>query len=179
MTYDDKIEQILKVFYNGDSLPEEEELLLKFFNSKNLDEKWHIDRDIFIALYDSSEITLPDSFSERLENRIDKHISGTNIPKNLIPHKKIPLPSKVSRLFISVASSAACILLCIVIFFVSDSYRLQDRIVDTYNDPKEAAIVAEQTLKFVSTKLNKGLSQLDKVKESVDKTNELLKENFK
>jgi len=179
MTDENKIEQMLKAFYNGDSTPEEEALLLKFFNSKDLEEKWHMDRDILIALNDSSEITLPEGISERLENAIDNHITETLITENELLHKKIPLYSKTRRFLIAVVSSAAAILLCIGIFFVSENIQSTDMIVDTYTDPEEAAIAAEQALMLVSTKLNQGLSPLEMVKDNIDKTNELLNDNFK
>ena len=179
MTDENKIEELLKAFYNGDTTPEEELLLMEFFNSKNLDEKWHTDRDILISLYDSSEITLPEGINERLEKALDIHITETSAPEKEVQHKIIPLHSKTRRLFIAVTSSAAAILLCIGIILVSDRHRPSDMIADTYTNPKEAAIAAEKALMLVSAKLNKGLSPLEKVKESVDKTNELLNENFK
>ena len=179
MTDENKIEQMLKAFYNGDSTPEEEALLLKFFNSKDLEEKWHMDRDVLMALNDSSEIMLPEGISERLESAIENYISESSIPENEIPGKKIPLHSKTKRLFIAVVSSAAAILLCIGIFFASENRKLPDMIADTYTNPEEAAIAAEQALMLVSTKLNQGLSPLEMVKDNIDKTNELLNDNFK
>ena len=179
MTDENKIEQLLKAFYNGDTTPEEEALLLNFFNSKSLHEKWHTDRDIFNALCDSSEIALPKGINERLEKAIDNHIAETSTQKNEIQHKKLPLHSRTRRLFMAVTSSAAVILLCIGIFIFSDRRNPSDMIVDTYTNPKEAAMAAEQALMLVSTKLNQGLSPLGKVKDSMDKTNELLNENFK
>jgi hypothetical protein len=179
MTDENKIEQMLKAFYNGDSTPEEEVLLLKLFNNKDLEEKWHTDRDILIALHDSSDITLPEGISERLENALDNHIAETSITENKLPAKKIPLFSKTRRLYIAVASSAAAILLCIGIFFATENRHKQNMIADTYTNPEEAAIAVEKALMLVSTKLNQGLSPLEKVQDSVDKTNELLNDNFK
>ena len=179
MTDENTIRQILKAFYNGDTTPEEESLLLEFFNNEDLEKKWHTDRDILIALHDSSGIALPEGINDRIERALDIHITQTSASENEIVHKRIPLYSKTRRLYIAVASSAAAILLCLGIFFVSDNHRSPDMIADTYTNPKEAAIAAEQVLVLVSSKLNKGLSSLEKVKESVDKTNELLNENFK
>jgi len=178
MTDENKIEQLLKAFYNGDTTPEEETLLFNFLNNESLDVKWHTDRDILNALYDSSGITLPEGINERLESAIDNHIAGKSTKENEIQHKKILFPSKTRRLFITVTSSAAAILICIGVFFFSDKHPSSDKIVDTYTNPKEAAIAAEQALMLVSVKLNQGLSPLEKVKESIDKTNEVLNENF-
>jgi len=179
MTDENKIEQMLKAFYNGDSTPEEEALLLKFFNNKDLEEKWHTDRDILIALHDSSDITLPEGIGERLENAIDSHIAETSSNENETVYKKIPLHSKTRRFFIALASSAAAILICIGIYFAVENRPNPNMIADTFTNPEEAAVAAEKALTLVSTKLNQGLSSLEKVKESVDKTNELLNDNFK
>ena len=189
MTDDKKIEQLMNAFYNGDTTPEEEALLLDFFNNESLNENWYADRDMFNALYDSSEITLPEGMAERLEKAIDERIAESIIVehsmKTTVPgkeinevHTKNPQYKKIINLFISISSAAAVILFCIGLFLVSDKHNPSRNIADTYTDPKEAAIVAEQMLTLVSSKLNQGLSPLEKVKESVDKTNELLNEKL-
>ena len=179
MTDENKIEELLKAFYNGDTTLEEEALLLTFFNRKNLDEKWNTDRDILNALGDSSEIMLPKGVNERLENFIDIHIAKTSVKENESQDEKIPLKSKTQRLLIAITSSAAAIFLCIGIFYSLERNNSSDMIADTYTNPEEAAIAVEQALILVSSKLNQGLSPLEKVKENIDKTNELLNENFK
>lgn len=172
MINEDKIKQLLTAFYNGDTTSEEEILLLRFFNSENVGEKWHIDRDMFNVLYDPSKIPLPKKISERLENVIDKHIAETALQENRSP-------LKIKKIFIGITGIAATILLCIGLFFISDKHPQSHIIADTYTNPEEAAVAAEKALMLVSTKLNKGLSPLEKAKESVNKTNELLNENFK
>ena len=174
MTEENKIEQLLKTFYDGGTTSEEEMFLLNFFNSENLNEKWHTERDIFNALYNTSDISLPKDFAERLEKAIDKHIAETTNHENEAYHKKKTLHQKTRKLFISISSAAAVILLCIGLFFISDKNSRPHTIADTYTNPEEAAIVAEQMLILVSSKLNQGFSSLEKIKESVDKTNELL-----
>jgi hypothetical protein len=52
-------------------------------------------------------------------------------------------------------------------------------ITDTYTDPREAAVAAEKILTMVSVNLNKGFLPLEKTRESIEKTNELLNENLK
>jgi len=156
------IEQLLAAFYNGDTTPEEEEVLLNFFKNEDINEKFKADSALFQTLYDSSRIPLPEGLSQRLEKAIDKHITG----------------SPFRKMFIRILSAAAVILLCIGLFFYT---RKQDEfqfIADTYSNPEEAAVAAEQALMLVSTKLNQGLSPLEKVKESVNITNQVLNQNF-
>ena len=157
------IEQLLAAFYNGETTPEEEEVLLNFFKNEDFNEKFKTDSELFQTLYDSSRIPLPEGLSQRLEKSIDKHISGS--------------PS-LKTMFIRILSAAAVILLCISLFFFTRKQDDFQIIADTYSNPEEAAVAAEQALMLVSSKLNQGLSPLEKVKESVNITNQLLNHNF-
>ena len=165
MTDEKKIERLLADFYNGDTTPEEETFLAQFFNNHEISEKWHVDRDLFNFLYDPTRMSLPEGTSKRLESAIDKHIAETTI-------KSI---SKSRRLYFTLLNAAAVVLLCMGLFFSQRSASNQDFIADTYTNPAEAAIATEQALLYVSAKLNQGLSPLEKVIESVNQTNEILK----
>ena len=165
MNDDKKIEQLLAAFYNGETTPEEDKVLAEFFSSEDVSDKWHTDRDLFSALYDPTRIPLPKGLSARLEIAIDKHITeSTNQKSN----------SKIRKMYLVFLSAADVVLLCIGLFFNPEKNYKQDFIADTYTNPEEAAKAAEQALLFVSAKLNQGLSPLEKVKESVNKTNEIL-----
>ena len=187
MTDENKIRQLLEAFYNSDTTVEEETLLLNFFNDKNLNEQWHTKRDLFNVLYGSSDIKLPQELSKRLENVIDNFIDDTS-HKSLIKidhhierssYKNISSQTKIRKLIVSIGSVAAIALLCIGLFFVSNKpASTQTMVVDTFTNPEEAAIVAERALMLVSSKLNKGLYSLEKAKDGIDKSNELLNENL-
>jgi hypothetical protein len=73
-----------------------------------------------------------------------------------------------------ISSVAAAVLLCISVYFLTK----QTHLADTYTDSAEAALAAEQTLLFVSAKLNEGFFSMDKIKDNLNKTNEILTENF-
>jgi hypothetical protein len=169
MTEEKKIEQLLGAFYNGDTTPEEEKFLAHFFDSESMSEKWQTDQALFHALYDPSRIPLPKDLSVRLETAIDNHITEKTVKKS---------HSKTRKLYLAILSAAAVILLCIGLFFIPDIPDIPDRsskqdfIADTFTNPEEAAIAAEQALRFVSQKLNQGLSPLEKVKESIEIINE-------
>ena len=169
MTDEKNIKQLLEAFYNGSTSIEEEILLLNFFNDDNLNEQWHTDRDLFNVLYSPSEISLPKGFSERLENAVDKHIDKTYRENSR---------RKTRKLFMNIGSAAAIALLCIGLFFVTDKPAPTQAMNDTFTNPEEAAIVAEQVLMLVSSNLNKGLSSLEKAREGIDRTSELLNENL-
>ena len=66
MVNENKIEQLLKAFYDGDTTPEEEAILLDFFKNEDLNKKWYSDRDMFSVLYNEKEVALPEGITERL-----------------------------------------------------------------------------------------------------------------
>ena len=168
------IEQLLAAFYNGVTTPEEEELLLNFFKDKDLNEKFQADSQLFILLYDSSHIPLPDGFSQRLEKALDEHIANPS-QQGLSPSLR---GTKQSKIYLRIASVAAVVLLGAGLFFLTGRQDKSQLIADTYSNPEEAAVAVEQALMLVSTKLNQGLAPFEKVKESVNTTNRLLNENF-
>jgi len=164
-----KIEQLLTAFYEGITTPEEEEIIHDFFDCEAVSEKWQTDGVIFNALYEPTRIPLPDGFAGRLETSIDNHMRTS---------AKQHANSIARKLFISILSTAAVILLCLGLFFMPGKKTQTDFIADTYTNPAEAAVVAEKTLLFISSKLNEGLVPLEKVKANVNKTYEILNENL-
>lgn len=117
---------------------------------------------------DITRIPLPQGLSERLESAIDRHI--TTSTTCLKPFTKTKIR------YIRFMSAAAVALLCIGLFFITD--KKKPYIADTFTNPEEAALAVEQALLLVSSKLNQGLSPFEKVRESVQKTNELINENI-
>lgn len=170
MIDEQKIEQLLDAFYNGVTTCEEEKILADFFKGKDSCEKWQTDRDLFYALYDPNRIPLPKGFSVKLEIAVNNHIMQSVHSQSYTITRK---------LFIGLLSATAVILLCIGLFLSPLKGKNKNFIADTYTSPEEAAIVAEKALFFISAKLNEGLAPLEKVKESVIITNEVLNENFK
>ena len=176
MNDEKNIEQLLATFYNGETTTEEEKWLTAYFNRNDLNEKWFADRDLFQAIYDPTGIVLPEGVSERLEKTLDDHIRKTRPQKETRPQH---VGTKTKKLYISLLSAAAVALLGLGLFFFSEPEDNPDFIADTFTNPQEAAIAAEQALMFVSEKLNQGLSPLDKVKESMHVTNELINKNVR
>jgi hypothetical protein len=179
MTDEKLIRTLLIAFYNGKTTQEEEAVLREFFNMKNISEEWDIDRKLFHALYDQSVVEVSEKFSERLEKNIDLYIKQKNDNSKYIKPKKIIDRHFIRRLSITAGSVAATILLLLGIFLSYNKFpNKNDVVTDTFTDPHEAAVVAEKILMAVSVNLNKGLLPFKKIKENVDKTNEILHENM-
>ena len=160
------IEQLLKKFYEGTSTPEEERLLTEYFlNETNVDERWKDEQKLFRLLHDS-QIQVPAGVSERL----DKLIQQQEAQEKSSPRKRTWL--------YWISSAAAVALLCIGLFFAIRKPS-PPLMADTFKDPKEAALVAQQTLTYMSVQLNKGLDKAAGTRLEFEKANQILNKHLK
>jgi hypothetical protein len=162
------IEQLLKKFYEGDATQEEERLLTDYFlNEENQDDRWKEDRQVFRLLHDT-QIQIPTGVSERLEEALDTlNANDATSRKYHITHK----------LYYWISSAAAIVLLCIGLFFVTREAS-PPQMADTFSDPKEAALVAEQTLVFISAHLNNGLNKAAVAEHELEKASQLINKHL-
>ena len=162
------IEQLLKKFYEGESTQEEERLLTDYFlNEENPDDRWKEDRQVFRLLYDTQS-QIPIGVSERLEEALE-----TLNANDANPRKQ----HKTNKFYYWISSAAAIILLCIGLFFVTREAS-PPKMADTFSDPKEAALVAEQTLVFISAHLNNGLNKVAEVDHEFEKASQLINKHL-
>ncbi|MCL1934386.1 MAG: hypothetical protein FWF53_11315 [Candidatus Azobacteroides sp.] len=159
------IELLIKKFYEGISTQEEELLLTEYFlNEKNIDKRWKEEQQLFRLLHDT-RIQVPAGVSERLEESIGQmEASQKSIPKQ--------------NWYYWISGAAAVALLCIGLFFATRKPS-PPKMADTFNNPEEAALVAEQTLVFMSSELNKGLNKVTDTEHEFEKVNQLLNKTFK
>lgn len=163
------IEQYLAAYYDGTATEQEEQVLDAFFSKTDLPERWKEDQQIFLMLRDSAKITLPEGLSERLEKRLNEHIAKKN--------RRFTLRGN----FYKIAGVAAAILLCLgITFYQNSSYSDKVNVTaDTFEDPYEAAKVAEQALTFLSLNLNKGVDQMKDAEKEMQQVNEILNNQLK
>lgn len=122
------------------------------------------DKLIQKALNNTNE--LPEGLSDRLEQQIDRWAAEeSNIRRNS-PERK--------RVFYWIGGIAASFLLAMFLFFQVENKPEYPVMADTFSDPKEAALVAQNTLMFLSAQLNKGLNQVSETGKEVDKINEIV-----
>ena len=160
------IERLLKKFYDGVSTPEEELYLTEYFlNEENVDERWKEEQQLFRLLHDT-QIQVPPGVSERLE----KSIIQMGVSQKSLPRKR--------TWYYWISSAAAVALLCIGLFFAIRKPS-PSRMTDTFSNPEEAALVAQQTLTFMSLQLNKGLDIAADAGQEFEKVNQLLNKHLK
>lgn len=117
------------------------------------------------------ESSLPDGLSERLEKKIDL-LAKEEIQLGRTSNAGKQLLSK-RRLFYWTGGIAATILGA-VLFVFSETNNPETSLTDTYTDPQEAAIAAQNALAIMSANLNKGLNKVNKTSEEIYKVNKIL-----
>ena len=159
------IELLIKKFYEGTSTQEEENLLTEYFlNEENVDERWKKEQQLFRLLHDG-QINVPENVSKRLEESIMQMGASP---------KSMPLRRKW---YYWISGAAAVALLCIGFYFTTREPSPQ-KMADTFDNPEEAALMAEQTLVYMSTQLNKGLNKVIDAGQEFDKVNQLLNKHL-
>jgi len=159
------IELLLNKFYEGISTPEEELSLMNYFlREENVDERWKEEQQLFRLLQDT-QIHVPADVSKRL----DESIRQLDVPRPSIPLRR--------KLYYWIGSAAAVVLLCIGLFFTTREPTPPQR-ADTFSNPEEAAWVAQQTLVYMSTQLNKGLNKVTDAGQELDKVNQIVNKHL-
>ena len=105
------------------------------------------------------DLALPEGLSERLERRIDFLAQEEVSPR-------------VSR-----SGIAAAILGALFLIF-TETNRPAPTMADTFTDPEEAAVVAQNALAFMSRNLNKGLGQVNEASQEITKINKIVNKHL-
>lgn len=162
------IKQYLAAYYDGTATEQEEQALENFFSdSSNVPDHWKEEQKTFRLLQESAKIPLPTGLEERLETRLNTHIEKS---------KRFTL----KPISYKIAGIAAAILLCVTISINQGLFTGNSGMTaDTYKDPHEAAVVAQQALVFLSQNLNKGIDQVNEAEKDLQEVNEILNNQLK
>lgn len=114
-----------------------------------------------------SEQELPEGLSERLEHNIDQLAAD---------ERTLKISIRKRRSIYWFGSIAASLIVGVAIFFQVESRYTEPK--DTFSDPREAAVAAQNALALLSTKLNKGLDQISAAGEEVHKVNAIVDKQF-
>lgn len=163
------IRQYLAAFYDGTASEQEERALDAFFAQTDMPERWVEDRRFFLMLRDSSAIPLPGGLAARLEKRLDGHIARDK--RRFLRRSN----------FYKLTGVAAALLFCLSISFYQEHSPAceANTMVDTFEDPHEAAKVAGQALTLLSLNLNKGMEQVREAERELQQVNEILNDQLK
>ncbi|MGM9760042.1 MAG: hypothetical protein ACI30I_08020 [Parabacteroides sp.] len=113
------------------------------------------------------EMELPEGLSDRLERYVD------HLPQET---KQVKLPRKPSTRLVRWMRIAAAVVVSVIFYYIPIG---EKEPVDTFSDPQEAALYAQQQLIWVSQTLNKGLQQMEAVQQDIQAVNQIVHKQLK
>lgn len=128
-----------------------------------MDEK-RIDELINKALQE--EMALPEGLSERLERHIDR-----------LAQEERSARSVHIRPSYWISGVAAAVIGALFLLF-TETDRPAPTMADTFTNPEEAAVVAQNALAFMSRNLNKGLGQVQETGQEIEKINKIVQKHL-
>ena len=139
-----EIKKLLQKYFNGESNSGEEKVLKEYFTSHHVAEELSEYAGFFSGISELSE-SIDDSGIE--EEVMDFILENEHTEK-----------TRYRWLWQTVTGIAASVIIVLggFLFFQQQQKPFED----TFNDPNEAYVYAQQTLQFVSGKYNKGLNEL-------------------
>lgn len=138
-----KIEFLLNRFFEGETSELEEATLKNYFLSDKVDETLKNYQGFFMGIY---------------QNESDYKVDFESDVMNFILDNEQKEKAKFRWLWQTVTGVAATIILVLGGFLFSE--RQNDSLKDTFNDPEKAYAYAEQTMRFVSGKYNRGVEEM-------------------
>ena len=108
------------------------------------------------------DLALPEGLSERLERQID-----------FLAQEEISPRVSRRRSFYWISAILGALFL-----IFTETNRPAPVMADTFTDPEEAAVVAQNALAFMSRNLNKGLGQVNEASQEITKINKIVNKHL-
>ncbi|RLD47743.1 MAG: hypothetical protein DRI97_19335, partial [Bacteroidetes bacterium] len=111
-------------------------------------------------------VVVPDDLNQKIIDSIDQ------------VERKVTRTRRISVFSLSGLAAGLLVMIAVYLFYVrtdTTSLLASHEMADTYENPSDAYEEAKRTLAYVSAKLNIGTSELEHVKQYVDKTSDPLK----
>jgi len=171
------IKRLIEAFYNGETTAEEENLLLNYFRGEDVAEELLGERDLFLNLYKSEPVNVPEDLGMKLENLIDELAEKETVKVSLKPQQSKRNMLKWAG---SIAAGIAILVTAGLIFNKQDTATVVPTAkTETVTEEDEEKIKeAQDALMLLSTKFNKGMDQLASASANLDKTNDILNKTF-
>jgi hypothetical protein len=165
MMKQERIQDLLADYYEGNTSREEEALLMDFFLHSDVPEVMEADRMLFLSFADAANEVIPDKdFDEKLISLLTK------------PEEKSGIVKMKRFIFAATGIAASFLLLIGIYFFIAD--RQSDVAISEYSEYSidEAQIAYEEArnaLLLVSHVMNTGTRELEPLSKITDATDEL------
>lgn len=156
-----EIKRLLQLYFNGESTDQDERNLENYFQSGDIADELKEYAEFFGGI---SELANAGDNSTIEEDIMDYILENEHREK-----------TKFRQMWRVVTSVAATVIIVLGGFLL---YQQQQKpFEDTYKDPEQALVVAQQTLQFMSSKYNKGLAGLTEFNK-LDKAEQPLKKGI-
>ena len=154
-----EIKILLQRYFNGETSLEDERLLHEYFKGGNVDEELQEYAEFFGGISDLTN-SIDDSTIE--EDVMDFILENEHLEK-----------TKFRKMWKTVTGIAASVIIVLGSYLIYEQQ--QKPFEDTYQNPEQAYVVAQQTLQFVGSKYNKGMAELSNFKKFEKASNSIKK----
>jgi len=174
----DNIKKQIEAFYNGETTPEEEQILFGYFSGKDVAEELFDEKKLFLKMYEAADFPdVPPMLASKLSNLIDELSLKEEVKAVTIQ----PQQNK-RKLWLWAGSAAAAGIALLV--SVGISFNDKPSIIDTQTatitaEDQQKIKEAQEALLLLSSNFNKGMDQLAVVSQNLDKTNDILTKTLK
>lgn len=169
-----EIKKLIEAFYNGETKPEEEQMLRNYFNSNDISDELQDEKKLFLGMHKEDPIEMPPALEQNLNNLID----------NLAKEEEAK-SSPNRKLWFRIGSLAASIALLVSagIYFNKKQETINTdnphlAMTQVTDEDKQKIKEAQDALLLLSSNFNKGVDQLELVSANLDKTSGILNKTF-
>ena len=154
-----KIEVLLQKYYDAVLTPEEEDVLIRYFETRDIPDKWLVDKDQILGMRDMNDmdIPVPEDLEVSILNKLSEIQSKTSVK-----------PAITRSLYTWISVAASIIIIVSALVFLNKKPDM-----GTFSDPEIAFAETKEALDLVSKYFNQGTQEL-KVLSRVEKAFEPL-----
>ena len=164
-----EIEQLLTLFYNGQTTESQEEALRIYFETEDVPEHLLMDKRLVLSMHTHTTSAVPSHLEKKLSDLINEQASASR--PFLMRYKK--------QLICSIGGLAAGLaLLCGMNLYI-DSIHVSTVPVEPRSDQKAVCQLLQSTLMEVSEELNNGISEVKKSQKQLDNVHQEIKKEIK
>lgn len=181
----ENIKKLLTAFYEGETSQEEELLFYHYFlEEQTIPDYLLKDKEMFLKLYDKENtIGVPNNLESKLNNLIDKleqEEQNKGKSGSAIDNKKSVRIQNLNWRWVGAIAASILIVVTTGIFLQDNSFdnTAQNESgftrKDTFTDPEDAYKETEKALLYASSKLNKGMEQIESADQNISRINKVV-----
>ena len=150
------IQQLFDKYLDGNTTPQEEKELLDFFSTQQVPDSLKAEQAYFLNIFNEKK-------AQQLENTLSHKIDAWDAAEKAF--QPATVHTQRNRRWLWATGIAASVAVVATIGFSLLSKPTIDLNVDTYDSPELAYATTEQSLALLSSTINKGCDELEKIGE--------------